>query len=220
MTRTRNLVGERFCRLVVLSKAVGTRASRWRCRCDCGNETEVVHSDLLSAHTRSCGCLHSDVTRQISTTHGKSHSRAYHTWTNMWARCGNPNSADYHRYGGRGIAVCDRWQSFEVFYSDMGDPPPGRTLDRRDNDRGYSPDNCHWATVTQQNRNRVDTIFITIHGTRKSLPEWCEIYAIAHMTAYRRYARGMDPVEAVTRPVRQVSQAYRRARPAFVGLSE
>jgi hypothetical protein len=157
MGRLIDLTGERFGRLVVL--ALCSERSRWRkaiwlCRCDCGAECIVVGKELRSGRSRSCGCFRREVSRKRMTTHGHSRTRVYRCWCAMLQRCFYPNGQAYSRYGGRGITVCERWRNFVNFLADMGEPPRGKSLDRIDNDKGYSPENCRWATHAQQNLNR------------------------------------------------------------------
>jgi len=145
------------------------------CQCSCGNEVVVQLSSLLSGGTKSCGCLHSELTAERNrlqrTTHGMSDTSEYNIWNNMVARCTNKKLPGYGRYGGRGIEVCDRWlSSFENFYTDMGGRPPGTSLDRIDNNGDYAPDNCRWATTKEQSRNRRSNRLIE----GKPMVEWCE----------------------------------------------
>jgi len=108
-------------------------------------------------------------------THGLTHSRVFKSWDSMLQRCTNPNAPDYPRYGGKGITVCDKWRSFDAFYSDMGDRPEGTTLDRYPNKNGsYEPGNCRWATPLEQQLNRNNTMYVTHGGVTKTLIEWAD----------------------------------------------
>lgn len=154
-----DLVGRRFGRLVVLKRDgnVGTR-SRWLCRCDCGSVVLAGSGSLLSDWKKSCGCLQreANIARSV---HGHArtghHSVEYKTWCGMRRRCTNSNERSWPRYGGRGIRVCERWNSFELFLLDMGPKPsPQHSIDRIDPDGNYEPSNCRWATLDEQNRNK------------------------------------------------------------------
>ena len=130
------------------------QSAKWLVRCDCGKEKQVSIYHVLNGKTQSCGCLQieasSSYNAQARLTHGKTFSRAYNAFHHMHDRCKNPKYALFYRYGGRGIEVCSEWSSFEKFYSDMGDPFDGASLDRIDNDKGYFRENCRWATAQQK----------------------------------------------------------------------
>jgi len=171
-----------FGLLLVKQKVSNTE---WLCHCACGNKVVVKGHKLLSGNNKSCGCLKRRVLGDATRKHGKANSRltgyankAYGAWQAMRDRCSNPNRSDYHRYGGRGIKVCKRWDKFETFYADMGDPPPGETLDRINNDGDYKPSNCRWASRKEQVYNSSRIKRITVGRQTKPLREWLVFFNI------------------------------------------
>ena len=141
-------------------------------------------------------------------THGESKggSVEYRTWGGMKQRCHNPNYHGFSEYGGRGIYVCDRWRGdngFENFLADMGRRPEGDySIDRIDNDGPYSPENCRWATVRQQAKNRRSTVFLTIEGQTKSVGEWARERGMSEYLIYNRLRKGWSHKDAVMKPKR------------------
>lgn len=159
-----NLEGQKYGRLTAITRVKG-EGSKWECRCDCGKVKIIATGKLRHGTTLSCGCLRGEIHgqrgRQQLTKHGHSKTgnglptREYYTWMSMKNRCLNPKHEHYKRYGGRGIKICDRWLgNFDLFLKDMGVRPQGKYLDRIDPDGDYSPQNCRWATMLEQNRNR------------------------------------------------------------------
>lgn len=193
-SRTQDLTGVRFGRLLVI-EPTGDR--RWRSICDCGNEAVSKTQSLTSGKAQSCGCLQREIASLLNKTHGASDTRAHNTWSGIIQRCTNPQTPQFEDYGGRGITVCEEWRDFANFLRDMGQPPPGRSIERRDNSLGYCKENCCWATRKEQQRNRRVNRLITYGGQTRCVTEWAEDAGIAASLLSRRLAAGWTFEEAV-----------------------
>lgn len=207
MRKAVDSVGERFGKLLVLSVFVRDQESYGVCKCDCGNETTVLIASLRCGKTNSCRCIHKAMLRKRSTSHGHTKqdktTPTYRTWAAMISRCHCPTATKFSTYGGAGIFVCERWRlSFADFLADMGDRPPGKTIDRIDNSKGYFLENCRWLTPKQQSRNQNKNIVIEYNGFKKSLPEWCEDFNLPYRKVYYRYKRCGLPFEEVLKRLR------------------
>jgi len=174
-----------FNRLTVLGKAMERNAHNqilWDCLCECGNRTKVVTTYLIRGIVKSCGCY----AIELKTTHGLSKKElrilGYNTWDTMKQRCYNSNNTNYPNYGGRGIKICERWlDSFENFISDMGlRPGPGYSIDRKDPNGDYCPENCQWGTGDQQARNKRRNIWIEHNGVSKIQKDWASHLGISY----------------------------------------
>lgn len=148
-----------FTRLKAIKIVSKTRFGEmvWECKCDCGNIMNVQGVNLRTGHTQSCGCLQKERASESNGTHRKSGTSTFNVWVKMRQRCNNPKDKAYKYYGGRGIKVCDRWlNSFDNFFSDMGEHKEGMSIDRIDNNGNYEPRNCQWLTISQNisKRNR------------------------------------------------------------------
>lgn len=189
------LIGQKFGRLTV--EAQGARPYHWLCRCDCGASKEVKGGNLTSGRTGSCGCFRTE--RPNHVTHGATGTLTHKRWRAMRARCMNPNADGYANYGGRGIVICERWDSFENFLADMGEcPGPAFTIERSDTDGNYEPSNCRWATKTEQARNTRANRMLTHDGLTLCVSEWAERIGLPSQTILNRLRYGWSVERTLT----------------------
>lgn len=212
MTKQNSIKGMIFGRLTVIEKrgVARNRSSMWACLCTCGKEVVVIGSSLKNGNTRSCGCLRKERLVASITTHGLSGGRhftprLYRIWRNMKSRCNNKNTPKFKNHGGRGIALCEEWNRYENFhtwavgsgYSD------NLTIDRRDNNEGYFPENCRWVTARDQGNNKRTNHRVAIGETTKTISEWCDGDLKKANAVYGRINRyGWTPEKAVLTPIR------------------
>jgi len=197
----------------------GTRSSRWlvldyghiktpkntylNCKCDCGTIRLVRKLCFTSGQSQSCGCRTKEINKRLNTSHGLYYSPLYMIWRNMHGRCYDPENKRYKRYGARGIIVCERWHDLALFVADNQSMyKPGLTLDRKNNDGQYSPDNCRWATRIEQANNKSTNRLITYKGKTQNISQWADELSIPRSCLYLRISRRGWPVEkALTTPV-------------------
>lgn len=211
-----DLTGQRFERWTVLTKAsTKNRSIQWGCICDCGTEKIVAGASLRTGNSKSCGCLtvEAAIARNVANKkHGMSYTKTHQVWSAMKERCINSSHQAFSRYGGRGIKVCQRWlESFQNFLDDMGEPPPGMSLDRKDVDGNYEPSNCRWATDTEQANNRRNTIYVEFDGRTQSVADWAREVGIPHKTLKHRIKTGWMPEKALTMSVNKANNNHWRA---------
>lgn len=175
--------------------------------CSCGSSKTVLQGNLRKGVTKSCGCLNIEAAKARG-THKQSKTSIYRIWRGIKTRCLNTKHKQYVDYGGRGILICDKWQTFEGFYEDMGSPPfEESSLDREDNNGNYCKENCRWSTPVEQANNRRNSIRYEFRGQQMSLTEIAKLVNIRRGTIYGRlYKYGMTIEQAVTVPVMTASE--------------
>lgn len=194
-------IGKEYGYLTVLE--VGGRNRRGdvilKCRCRCGRLYTGAGCDIFSLSTVSCGCYR----REKATRHGMCGTPEYRSWQHVLDRCGNVSNKDYLHYGGRGIAVCPEWKSFEQFYADMGPrPSPKHSIDRKDNNGNYCKENCRWATRKEQHNNQRSNKMLTYNGETRTMSQWAEEAGISYSALRYRLIRGWSVEKALTTPVK------------------
>tara|TARA_R110002049_G_scaffold180894_2_gene347895 strand:+ start:44 stop:688 length:645 start_codon:yes stop_codon:yes gene_type:complete len=188
---------------VMKPRSDGRKMKYAKCLCECGTEKDVAYKDVKAGRSKSCGCLQKEKAKsnKPNATHGMYGTKVYRIWRGMKTRCNNPNVVEYPDYGGRGIKVCSEWETFEGFYSSMGDVPNGDfTLERNDNDKGYSIHNCRWVDRKTQANNRRNNTCYEIGGTTKTVAEWCEQHNQPVNRVYSRLKYGWDIMDALLLP--------------------
>jgi hypothetical protein len=177
----------------------------WLFMCSCGTEKVIYKGHVGSGKglSGSCGCL----LKELMTTHGMSKTGIYGVWSTMLNRCRNPKVKSFPEYGGRGITVCERWESFENFFADMGERPfVGAEIDRVDNDHGYSPDNCVWTTKTKNLANTRQNVIIEAFGKSMTESAWAKETGLDRTVISYRIRKGWTPEDALTKPARPINR--------------
>ncbi len=202
-----DISGQVFGRLTVLGYAGSDvrGKARWWVECACGNTSQTKGESLRSGETKSCGCYNIELREARKFTHGKSGTPEHRIWEGMKWRCLNPNNPAYSDYGGRGIVICARWldgedskHGFVCFLEDMGKRPSSRhSIERRDVNGNYEPNNCYWGTDEEQANNKRNSIFLTFRGKTQTLQQWCKELNIPRMRAYFRIKRGWTDPEQI-----------------------
>lgn len=201
---TRFFAGQKYGRLTAIERA--ERPGYGRFVCECGQAKEILIGHVVRGRVQACGCLQKERSRQAltkrQTTHGQFGTKTYTAWRAMRQRCESPDHPAYINYGARGVEVCTRWKKFENFFADMGDRPPGLTLERKDNSKGYSPDNCIWAGWSAQANNRRNNVRITYAGKTQTVSQWAAELGLPRDRLYHRFSAGWSPEAAFTTPSR------------------
>lgn len=180
--RVQDIAGQRFGKWLVVGPAESMKKKRmWLCRCECGTEKAVYHGHLVNGKSNGCRCA--------VRKHGMKGSPEHMTWVAMRTRCRNPHHPAYHRYGGRGIRVCERWLEFSAFYEDMGLRPEGCTLDRIDVNGNYEPGNCRWSTSQEQQNNASFNRHVDVDGETLTIAQLARKLGIHYATLYSRLKR-------------------------------
>jgi len=199
---SRFIVGQKFGRLVAVQLTADRKALYL---CDCGKTTECLTGHVLRGRTQSCGCLRQEKIKLKGNPnkikHGKSGTAIYAVWSSMISRCHNPNHLAFKSYGARGIEVCTEWRKFENFYADMSEPLKGMTLDRCNNNMGYSKANCRWVTSKAQGNNRRSNIIVTFNGESLNVTQWAEKLNMPRTIIYDRLRAGWSANRTLTDPV-------------------
>ena len=209
-SRGTDMTGWVFGRLTVIGptrRVVAHKHTRvhWLCRCACGAETEVPGVRLRRGGQVSCGCYRREIVHTVNRTHGQTAtgraSKDYRSWQDMRARCNRKTSANYHNYGGRGITIDPRWDTFEQFIADMGPKPtPDHTIDRIDVNKGYGPENCRWLLKSEQAKNLRKNIHVTYNGRTMIASDWAREVGLNPNTLVGRLHEGWSLERALTTP--------------------
>lgn len=192
-------IGYRQNKLTVTGIVFKNKRYLWECQCDCGNTTIVYPQQMITGRQKACRCGKSVTFHEMHYKHGGAGTRLYEIWCSMKKRCNNPHARNYARYGGRGITVCSEWEQFEPFrdWALSVGYAEALTLERKDVNGNYCPENCTWIPQKRQARNRTSNKNIQINGETHTLVEWCEIRKLNYSTVYSRIRRGATPEVAL-----------------------
>lgn len=205
MSKIHELTDKRFGKIVALRSTSERRGKQivWLCQCDCGRLIREKSHSLASGQVQSCGCAHNMGNRKTKCfVIGGAKTPEYNVWRSMLNRCRNKHVKCYHRYGGRGIQVCERWNIFDNFLADMGRRPKGHRIERIDNDGNYEPSNCKWATQEEQCANKRNNRILTYNGVSKTLTCWAKELGLNRTTLRQRLVLGWDVETALTTQIR------------------
>lgn len=218
-TTAKDITNQKFGRLTATAPTSLRRKKSvvWDCICECGGTKQVSVERLLAGRNQSCGCLQTSLGTTGGVVFRASRTREYSVWRGMWSRCTNTKVPKYKNYGGRGIAVCDRWRDFDLFLVDMGVRPHRMSIERIDNDKGYSPDNCKWATAYEQARNRRNTAYVVV-GDMRMLK--CEAKALRKRLKASERAWPKQTPKILGRGRKQKLENFLRAKNKTLHISE
>lgn len=207
--------GDKFGRLTLVVRKIIPPQSRavWECICECGRTSVVRQDSIISGRTLSCAksnCYRSEVSAERRTRHGLSRHPLYGLWAEMIRRCENPSAQNYKLYGGRGIAVCERWHTFSNFLEDMPlRPSLDHSIDRQNNDEGYFPENVRWKTSIEQSRNTRSAIRVIIDGNEHSFNSARKILGLTSDRKFRALMKtGLSAQESVDRVAAEKSGTF------------
>ena len=198
-------IGEKYNNLLVIGESTRKNGARhFECKCDCGNITVVRKFNILNGITKSCGCLKLIMTKKINTTHGMTKTPLYQAWINMKARCLNKKHKAYDDYGGRGICVCDEWiNDFNSFmnWANINGYDKTLTIERINVNGDYCPDNCSWIPMSDQLKNKRNTVRLSLNGDTRIISDWSTITGIGRHTIHCRIKRGWSAEKTLTTAV-------------------
>lgn len=203
MAKKIDLKGQKFGKLLVLRRAENKgKNTAWVCRCDCGNEKDILTYNLTAMKSKSCGCVRGKKLGNFSRTHGQSHTRLYSVYKGIKQRCLNKNNPAYKYYGGKGVVIDEGWlKDFLVFkdwaYKHNYKEGKGLSIDRIDPNGNYSPENCRWVSLSKQQNNKLNSFFITIDNEKLTVAEWAQKKGMHHQSLYSRIYRLFESLDVI-----------------------
>lgn len=216
MSKMIDLTGQKFGGLTAICRDDTKEKSGtyWLCECDCGKTTSAQSYDLRKGKVKSCGCYNVDKL----TKHGESRTRLYSIWKTAKSRCLNRKDKDFYKYGARGKTMCEEWLGENglrhfIEWSLENGYAENLTLDRINGNKGYSPTNCRWATMEEQQNNRSDNRLITYNGETHTIAQWARIKGVQHGSLLGRINHGWSAEEALTVPMSKKTEEEQKRSP-------